>query len=435
MGDPDGAYVKELTEQEQARGRRLIVVMNCVSCLPGHVFLNSVLLLFLTSLAMGRVEIILCLSLPALAAALFQVPLAHGADRWGKKRFGAAGIALCGAAFAGFIAAAVAPLGLGRILAPLCIVVFAVGSCLFMSGWFALMLPMIPAQIRAVYFGRMRLIYQSVVVMAGLACSALLEWKSTPAMFAGILACFLAAAGVWWLLYARVPEIEPSNPDLPRLGVAMKPVMRNAAYLPFCAYAFLLALFTSGCPILFGMIEKTHLNLSNGTVVLLANIRMLGAIAGFFLGGKVVQRFGTKRIFLVSHFAFGIVLFLFMWRNGWGGPVVPFLAVFEALFGLFTAASSVAFTVEMYALIPAENKSLSTSLFMTLQGAGATLGGLLSAGLIRLGVLKEEWVLAGVLRSDYDALLLICATLVIVASVTLGLVPSVTGRAQGPSLG
>lgn len=51
-------------------------------CLPGHVFLNSVLLLFLTSLAMGRVEIILCLSLPALAAALFQVPLAHGAGRW-----------------------------------------------------------------------------------------------------------------------------------------------------------------------------------------------------------------------------------------------------------------------------------------------------------------------------------------------------------------
>ena len=37
-------------------------------------------------------------------------------------------------------------------------------------------------------------------------------------------------------------------------------------------------------------------------------------------------------------------------------------------------------------------------------------------------------------RSDYDELLLICATLVIVATVTLGLVPSVTGRAQGPAV-
>ena len=66
--------------------------------------------------------------------------------------------------------------------------------------------------------------------------------------------------------------------------------------------------------------------------------------------------------------------------------------------------------------------------------AGTTLGGMLSAGVIRLGALKEEWLLAGVPRSDYDALLLICATLVIVAAVTLGLVPSVTGRAQGPAV-
>lgn len=427
--------MRELTEQEQARGRRLIVVMNCISCMPSYVFLNSVLLLFLTSLAMDRVGTMICLSLPAMAAALFQVPFAHGADRWGKKRFGSAGIALYGVAFAGFIAAAVVSPAAGRILAPLCTAVFAVGACLHISSWFALMLPMIPAPIRAAYFGRMRLIYQSVVVAAGLVCSALLEWRATPAMFAGIFAWFLAGVGVWRPLYARLPEMEPPNPDLPGLRVAIGQVVRNATYLPFCAYAFLLALFTGGCPILFGMIEKTYLDLSNGTVVLLANVRMLGAIAGFFLGGKVVNRFGTKAVFLSCHFAFGLVLLLFLWRNGWGGPLVPILASAEALFGMLTAASSVAFTVEMYALIPAENKSVSTSAFMTLQGAGTTLGGMLSAGVIRLGALKEEWLFAGAPRSDYDALLLICATLVTVAAVTLGLVPSVTGRAQGPSLG
>jgi MFS family permease len=421
------------TEAAQARGRRLIVVMNCVSCLPGVVFQGSVLLLFLTSLAMDRVWIMVCLSLPALASALFLVPLAHEADRRGKKRLGNAGIALCGVAFAGFMVAAFAGPATGRILAPLCITILAVGSCLVLSGWFALMLPMIPAPIRAVYFGRMRLVYQSVVVAAGLVCSALLEWRATPAVFAGIFSVFLAAVLAWRLLYERLPEVEPPNPALPALRVALGQVMGNQAYLPFCAYAFLLALFTGGCPILFGMIEKTHLNLSNGTVVLLANIRMLGAIAGFFLGGKVVERYGTKAVFLCCHFAFGVVLLLFLWRNGWGGPVVPMLALAEALFGLFTAASSVAFTVEMYALIPGAGKSLSTSVFMTLQGAGATLGGMLSAGLVQLGVLKEQWMLAGTPRSDYDALLMICATLVVVAAVTLGLVPSVVGRAQGPA--
>lgn len=427
--------MRELTEQQQVRGRRLIVVMNCISCMPGLVFLNSVLLLFLTSLSMERSGIIMCLSLPPLAAALFQVPLAHGADRWGKKRFGAAGITLYGVAFVGFIAAALMPPAAGRLLAPLCTAVFAVGACLFMSGWFAMMLPMIPAPIRAAFFGRMRLIYQSVIVVAGLGCSALLEWNAAPAVFAGIFIWFLVAVFAWRLLYMQLPELEPPNPDLPGIRTVLGQVVRNANYLPFCAYAFLLALFTGGCPILFGMIEKTYLNLSNGTVVLLANIRMLGAIVGFFLGGKVVARYGTKTIFLSCHFAFGLVLLLFLWRDGWGGPLVPILAAVEALFGLLTASSSVAFTVEMYALIPAENKSVSTSLFMTLQGAGTTLGGMLSAGVIRLGALKEEWSLAGVPRSDYDALLLICATMVIVSAVTLGLVPSVTGRAQGPALG
>lgn len=425
--------MSELTELEQARGRRLITVINCISCLPTQVFLGSVLLLFLTSLTMGRVSTMICLSLTSLASALLQVPFAHGADRWGKKRFGAAGIALYGVAFMGFLATALVPAPAGRILAPVCIVVFAVATCLYGAGWFALMLPMLPTPIRAAYFGRMRRMYQSVVVAAGLICSALLEWNATPTAFAGIFGGFLVTVGVWRLFYARLAEVEPPNPDLPRLGVALGQVLRDPAYLPFCAYAFLLALFTGGCPILFGMIEKTYLSLSNGTVGFLANLRMLGAIAGFYLGGKVVERFGTKTVFLVCHFAFGLLLLLFLWRNGWGGPVVGILAAIEGVFGLFAAASSVAFTVEMYALIPAENKSLSTSLFLTLQGAGTTLGGMLSAGVIHLGVLKEEWLLGTLRRSDYDALLLICATLVIVAAVTLGLVPSVTGRAQGPS--
>jgi hypothetical protein len=209
-------------------------------------------------------------------------------------------------------------------------------------------------------------------------------------------------------------------------------VIRFRAYLPFCAYAFLLALFTGGCPILFGMIEKTFLHLSDGTVTLLANLRLLGSIVGFYLGGKIVAKLGTKSMFLFCHFGFGIILFLFLWRNAGGGPLVPILGSLEAMFGLVWAASSVAFTVEMYALIPPENKSLSTSVFATLQGAGIAMGGMLPAWAIQLGMFREHWNFVGVVRSDYDALLLICGTLVVVVTVTLGLVPSVTGQVQGP---
>jgi predicted MFS family arabinose efflux permease len=237
---------------------------------------------------------------------------------------------------------------------------------------------------------------------------------------------------LWMFLYSRLPEAEKPDPTLPPLGAALQKVIRAKAYLPFCAYAFLLALFTGGCPILFGMIEKTVLRMSDGTVALLANMRLLGSILGFYLGGKAVERHGTKPVFLACHFGFGVILFLFLWRGAGEWPVAPILAGIEALFGMVWAASSVAFTVEMYALIPSEGKSLSTSVFMTLQGAGASLGGMLPAWAIRLGMFSETWTLAGTPRSDYDALLLICGTLVVVIAVTLGLVPSVTGRAQWP---
>jgi MFS family permease len=395
-----------------------------------QIFLNSVLLLYLTSLEMGRVGIMICLSLPALFATLLQVVFAHGADRFGKKKFGFAGISLMALSFLALLGTTFLPAGPARLAVVVVVAVFAVGACLQASGWFALILPMIPEPIRPGFFSRLRIGYQTVTLVCGLGCSALLEWRSSPGMFGSLFVAFGLALTIVLTLYTRLPEVEPPDPTLPPLRDALGKVIRTPAYLPFCAYAFLLALFTAGCPILFGMIEKSFLHLSDGTVVLLANLRLLGAIAGFFLGGWIVQKRGTKPMFLGCHFGFGVVLLLFLWRDAGGGPLVPILALTEAMFGLVMAASSVAFTVEMYALIPAENKSLSTSVFMTLQGAGAALGGVLPASAIRLGMFRESWHLAGAVRSDYDAQLLICATLVVVMVVTLGLVPAVTGRPQ-----
>jgi MFS family permease len=422
-----------LSDKEQDRGRRLIVGMTCVGLPPIQIFQGSVLLLFLTSLAMNRVGIMICLSLPSLLPAVFQVPFAYWADRLGKKKLGYLGIGLVALAFLGLLAADCAPPGAGRTMAVVGVSVLAVGICLHSSGWMALIMPMIPKPTRAAFFGWLRTSYQSVTVVVGLVCSAVLEWRSSAGVFGGLFGFFFAAFAVWMFLYSRLPEVEKPDPTLPPLGVVLGKVIRFRAYLPFCAYAFLLSLFTGGCPILFGMIEKTFLHLSDGTVSLLANLRLLGSILGFYLGGRIVARLGTKPMFLSCHFGFGIVMFLFLWRDAGGGPVVPILAILEALFGLVWAASSVAFTVEMYALIPPENKSLSTSVFMTLQGAGISLGGVLPAWAIQLGIFRESWSLGGVMRSDYDALLLICGTLVVVVTVTLGLVPSVTGQAQGPS--
>jgi MFS family permease len=123
-----------LSESEQAHGRRLITTINCVGCIPGQVFLGSVLLLFLTSLAMNRVGIMVCLSIPAFVAAVCQIPFAHWADRVGKKKTGHAGMVLVNLTFIVLLAATFVSLAAGRMLALVMVVAMTLGLVPSVTG-------------------------------------------------------------------------------------------------------------------------------------------------------------------------------------------------------------------------------------------------------------------------------------------------------------
>ena len=78
-------------------------------------------------------------------------------------------------------------------------------------------------------------------------------------------------------------------------------VLRIPGYLPFCAYCFLLMLFTGACPMIFSLMEKDVLGFSDDRIVLIGNLMALGGMLGFVLGGRMVDRFGTKYVFLCCH--------------------------------------------------------------------------------------------------------------------------------------
>ena len=232
--------------------------------------------------------------------------------------------------------------------------------------------------------------------------------------------------------YLRIPELEKPVPRQQGFVPAFLAVVRSEGYMSFCAYVFLLSLVTLGCPHLFGLIEKKVLLLYDAQVVWLGNLGMIGAVTGFLFGGKAIDRWGTKPVFLVCHFGYALVLALFLLRGVVPASVwLPLaLGALNFAFGILMAASSVAISTEMLALIPAKNKSLSTSLCMTLLTGGTALSGVLAAGLLKLGVLRETWQLWGMKLSDYDGVLLIYGLAVLLLVVALGLVPSVIGKAQ-----
>ena len=135
-----------------------------------------------------------------------------------------------------------------------------------------------------------------------------------------------------WAIAANIPEIP--------------------GYMPFCAYCFLLMLATGTWPVTLGLLEKNVLNFSDDTIVHMGTMLFLGAIVGFYTGGKMVDKFGTKMVFLVVHFSYFLFLFLVVLRDLTSIPLIFYFSFLTFGLGMIQASSSIALTSEMMALAP-----------------------------------------------------------------------------------
>jgi MFS family permease len=412
------------------RGMRSAIFGSCFKVLSSLSFANGLLLLFLTAMHLPGATVMLLLSLVNVVQALLLIPCAHVADRWGKRRMLLSGVTLCGVGFA------VLPLA-GLVAEPLIVPLFAVGTILYGAGlagqvasWFAILSPLVPPTYRGRFFGTLRVSWQLCAVVLGAVIAFILP-RETPVSWLVVALALVAGTIIpWWLYYARIPELERVTASSAGLPAVLRTIIHAPGYMPFCAYVFIINLFIGGCPMLFGLVEKRVLDLGDGRVVLLANLTMLASVAGYYVGGKAVDRIGTKPVFLVCHFGYGAALVFFVVRSLSPLPMVVTLGLVHMIFGFLMAAGSIAFASEMFALIPETSKSVSTSLCSTMICAGAALSGLLSAWGIRLGMFAEAWQLLGTPCSAYDAVLLCYGVMIVLMVVTLGLIPSVIGSKE-----
>jgi hypothetical protein len=102
------------------------------------------------------------------------------------------------------------------------------------------------------------------------------------------------------------------------------------------------------------------------------------------------------------------------------------------LYGLFNAVSSVAITTEMFGLIGMKSQSLSTAFCSTMVLGGRFLSGIIVSGMLSLKLLRGSWTLANLKLTQYDSILMFLGFSIILLIVTLGLVPSVMGKAKQP---
>jgi len=414
-----------MSDSKTKNAIRMILLTASLGGMSYLSFNNGLLLSYFSHLGIPSATILILLSILPITSFLIIIPFSFLSDIYGKKKIGILGMIFSLFGFSLLIFVSFLPESIHIIGIGLGIVIFGIGSAMTLGNWFALLHPIIPEKIRGRFFGQLRLTWQSVGILFTLIVIYILELYPTLGTYQVILGVITILMLARMVFYLQIPELEKCIVKKESFRTSFLKVLNIPRYLPFCAYCFLLTLFTGACPQIFNLIEKDVLLWSKVEIVFIGNLLIAGALAGFFLGGRMIDRFGTKYVFLYCHFGFGTILFLFLLRNLFMEEIWIFVVILTILFGMVQAASSIAMTSETLALIPPKNKSLATGLWFTLYSGGIGLSGILSGKALEMGIFSESWIWLGQSMSNYDGLLLLSGTMVLLMTVTLGMIPSV----------
>jgi MFS family permease len=414
-----------MDESEQRRAQRLAITLQCVGCLPALAYGNGFMLSLLERLGLAGEQSLRLLGMPSLVGAIATVPLAFLADRIGVRIVGTAGMALC---LSGSLLLLLAAWMAWPGLAGWGIALDALGAAAFGACWFALIDPIVTPAGRGRFFGRLRMSWQTVGIIGGFSIAAALHGAATLFPFVLILAAFPVIHLLRIGAFHRIPD------RTVRSGSSLASAVGHAAgspgYLAFGSYLFLLRLAVGAIPWIFGLLQQQVHHMPPSDVVLLANLVAVGSLAGFWLGGRMVDRHGPKPVFLIAHGGYALVAAWVLLRSGIPLPAFAIFAVAALAWGAIDACSGIAVTTEVLNLAPERNKALAISLLNTLGSAGVALSAWAGALAVGAGLFRDGWTLFGLAMSAFDGLLIIGCFLVLTFVVTLGLVPSVLRRHQ-----
>ena len=409
---------------------RSAIINQCFGLVGWFVLQHGVMLVYFKSLAIPDSRLLLYLALPHLISTVLKLPISYLADGFGKKRVGMAGAVLQALGFVIITAAgSLAPDAVEQVNV-LALVIYGTGTGMFYVSWFALLSPIVPDAYRGRFFARLRVSWQTAGIVFTGACAYLLPDQPDPGLYQIIMAAAAISLVIRIPFYAAIPELEPSTRQPHNFWTTFINTLRAEHLLPVTVYVFFVQLFTAAGPYLFGLIQKDILDYGDDEVILMQMIMMIGMVSGYYLGGRAIDRWGTKLVFISSHLALALSLLLFFARGFIPLHVTATVVISQTLFGVAQAAYLNAWSTELLALIPRQNKSLSTSIAQLAVDGGVGLSGALAGGIIGLHMLRTQWHINNVVLSHYDAVLLLYAAMVILLTVTLGLVPSVIGKAQ-----
>ncbi len=393
-------------------------------------FTNSFMLLYFSALNISPERILFYLAVPMFIRIITLIFFAEQTEKIGKVRTGVLGLSVSAVSALLLVGAGLSSGPLVEPLVFLGVLLYGAGYGIYLNSWFPLISTIVPAGRRGRFFGVMRFIYQSVGIIFTFIVGLTLGKDSSIAIFQAYLiaSCVFRIIGI--IIYSRLPELDRHLDSSRTILSSIFHVVGKNGYLPFCSYVFLLSLFTGSCQSVFSLLAKDTLGMHGGQVIFLGNLVTFGALFGYFCGGLMVDRLGTKYVFLFCHFSFASSLVLFLSRDFLPLPLMLVIGTLSFVFGIVQAASGIAVSSEMIAISPPDNKPMATAVCYSLMSLGISLSGIFSSIILNLGIISPSWNFLGRTFGAYDALLLFCGVMIFLMTVTLGLVPSVVKKVQ-----
>ena len=173
--------------------------------------------------------------------------------------------------------------------------IYCLTKPLYLNAWYPLLDSFLLPQERALFFGRMRFLYQLLSSVLFLLFGALMG-KNPPLIFFQVIIALSALSILGRSYYVeRLPIVcEKRSVRGYDFAAAFRIAVRNSPLTGFSVYVCFVTLgYTSIVPLVY-IYMKSHLQLPPNSVVSISGLAMSGVIVGYLCAGRLQGLLGTK---------------------------------------------------------------------------------------------------------------------------------------------
>lgn len=364
---------------------RSAIIAQCFGMLNQQILSGGILLLYLNAMGVKPAIILLVLNLTPFLSSLLSVPLAWGADCVGIKRFGGWGnfLMVSGTGFivgAAFVRGVEPRLVLPAILVGL--VIHTAGAAFFNTGWFSLLSHIVPTEFTGRFFGVMRFSWQLVSLLFFILSAFVFSTKTPLWIYQSVLCLGGISLACRFLYYKDLPNVPASESGPANLAESVQSAVTLPGFAPYLAYLLLLVCVTGNGQDMLRLSAVRGCGLGDNQILFLTVGSMVGSLAGFKFMGRLIDRLGPHRVFLLCHIGFAVALSLFPARVVFRLSPLAAGVITSIVLGLVTSTLGLTTTAQSFRICRGAQRTIAYALVSATQSMGTGLSGFALAALL-----------------------------------------------------